>query len=339
MPSRRNFLAQATALTGGMLLPWRSLSTAKSVSPPEKLTFGLVADPHHDIMHDTEERMEDFLSAASARDLDFIINLGDFCHPIAKNKPFLGLWNQYRGPKHHVLGNHEMDLGSKEQNIDFYEMKGRYYSFDHNGYHFIVLDANNMYIDGKFVHYDNSNFYAHPEERTWIDEEQIEWLQSDLVATTLPCIVFCHQSLENNAWGVKNRVRIQELFERENERAAFQKVIACFNGHNHIDYCRRVNGIYYIDINSMSYQWLGADFEVKSRYNDPKLYEQYPHLGKVAPYQDALYSFVQVGHQDLTITGRSTAWIAPSPRDLNFQRDLVIGYEFTPEISDRLLKF
>ena len=60
---------------------------------------------------------------------------------------------------------------------------------------------------------------------------------------------FLTQSLENNAWGVKNRLRIQQLFEQENEKAGFQKVIACFNGHNHIDYYRRVNGIYYIDMN------------------------------------------------------------------------------------------
>ena len=161
--------------------------------PPTKLAFGLVADPHQDIMHDTEGRMEEFLTEASARELDFIIQIGDFCHPIQKNKPFLGLWNQYAGPKYHVLGNHEMDLGSKEDNIDFLGMAGRYYSFDHKGYHFIVLDANNLYIDGEFHHYENSNFYNHPNARTWIDDEQVEWLKGDLESTSSPCIIFSHK--------------------------------------------------------------------------------------------------------------------------------------------------
>ncbi len=340
MNSRREFLRQSSAFACTLVLPWQLPFPGDNTTKLKPLSFGIVADAHQDIMHDTEARLEDFLSVADSKGLDFIIQIGDFCHPIAKNKPFLALWDQYPGPKYHVLGNHEMDLGSKQDNIDFLGMSGRYYSFDAQGCHFIVLDANNLYIDEAFVHYDNANFYNHPDARTWIDDEQLEWLKGDLQATENSCVIISHQSLENNLWGVKNRVVLQKIFEEENARAGYQKVIACFNGHNHIDYHRQVNGIHYIDINSMSYQWLGANYELKTRYKDQSLYEQYPHLSKVAPYKEALYAFVTIDPGGtLTVSGRSSSWVGPSPQEMGYDMKALSGYDLTPHISDLGLRF
>ena len=106
-----------------------------------------------------------------------------------KNKSFLKIWNTFRGPKYHVLGNHDMDKNSKQEMLEFWEMPKTYYSYDFKGFHFIVLDANFLYQDGKFTDYDKANFYVDSSIRTYINTEQIEWFKSDLDATNLPTIV------------------------------------------------------------------------------------------------------------------------------------------------------
>lgn len=344
MNSRRIFLRNTGMLVSGMSLPWNSSFSQEGASYAEvtnKVNFGLIADPHHDIIHDASNRLVSFLDASQKKVIHFIIQLGDFCHPIPKNRSFLGLWNQFQGPKYHVLGNHDMDLANKAMAMDFLAMESNYYSFDVNGFHFIVLDANNIYQEGKFLAYDHGNYFQYNSNQiNWIDDVQIDWLRKDIAATQLPCVVFSHQSLENNAWGVQNRSIIQDVFESENTEAGYQKIIACFNGHNHIDYVRKVNGIYYIDINSMSYQWLGEKFSSTNRYQDQTLYQKYPNLSKIAPYKDPLYAFIEIDPKGmLTIEGRISEWVGPSLDDINYTYDQAIGYPFSPTLSNRSLSF
>ncbi|NIP96728.1 MAG: alkaline phosphatase, partial [Akkermansiaceae bacterium] len=47
------------------------------------------------------------------------------------------------GPRYHVIGNHDTDGGyQREQTVAWWKMTARYYSFDHAGTHFVVLDGN-----------------------------------------------------------------------------------------------------------------------------------------------------------------------------------------------------
>lgn len=333
--SRRQFIQSSAFFAGSMMLPWRTgLFTPFS---DEELTFGLVADVHQDIMHDAEQRLEKFIEATINQSTTFNIQLGDFCEPKAENRAFLKLWNQYKGPKYHVLGNHDMDSSTKEVTIDFWEMNHKYYSFDVGGYHFIVLDANYLNLEGKFVDYSKANFYINDDHRTWIDPAQLEWLADDLKATKLPTIVFSHQGLAHEAWGVKNRRNVQLILEAANEEAGFQKVIACFNGHNHVDSLRTINDIHYIDINSMSYQWLGDKYQCFTRY-DEALYKEKPVLSKVAPYEAPLFAMIKLSPGKLELTGIQSAYIGPSPEELGMPK----GFYATPysaNISDRQINF
>ncbi|MBI5010820.1 MAG: metallophosphoesterase, partial [Bacteroidia bacterium] len=100
--------------------------------------FGVCTDVHKDIMHDADERLSVFIEKAKTSDLDFIIQLGDFCRPYDYNLGFLTIWNSFPGEKHHVPGNHETDGGfTREESIRFLGSPAKYYSFDKNGYHFI----------------------------------------------------------------------------------------------------------------------------------------------------------------------------------------------------------
>ncbi len=299
-----------------------------------------MADPHADLVPDHLQRLGKFIEKTQEMEPDFIIQLGDFCFPKMENQAFVDLWNQFSGPKYHVLGNHDMDISSKEETMSFWKMPERYYSFDMGGAHFIVLDANNIRTtDGEYLHYENANFYIEDRLRTYIDPTQIEWLRADLEDTTVPTFVFSHQSLINPCWGIKNRVQVQQMFEAKNQDATGGKVIACFNGHDHIDYHRKVNGIHYLEINSMSYQWLGAKYSNKTRY-PAELYEQYSSLGLFAPYRDSLYTFVTIdlATRSLSLTGLQSDWIAPSPSQLGVP-PAVEGCAASPFIIERTLAF
>ncbi|MEJ0105122.1 MAG: hypothetical protein WDO19_22350 [Bacteroidota bacterium] len=68
---------------------------------------------------------------------------------------------------------------------------------------------------------------------SFISDEQIEWFKTDLKATTLPVMVFSHQSLWHYQWGVNNRLALQKIMEESKD-----KIICCMNGHNHLDFHR-----------------------------------------------------------------------------------------------------
>lgn len=327
---RRKFLKSTALASTALALPLDAFPT----SPKQKtIEFGIVADVHKDLMPDANERLEKFISEALQRDVDFIIQLGDFCMAEEKNRDFLDIWETFKGPKYHVLGNHDMDRHAKQQMLDYWGMPKTYYSYDFKGFHFVVLDANFLYQDGKFIDYEKGNFYVNDRLRTYINDEQIEWFRGDLDATKLPTIVLSHQSLWHYSSGVKNRLTLQKILEKYQK-----KVICCLNGHNHLDFHYHQNGIDYIEINSMSYQWMEDKYRNTERYSKA-LYGQYKWLANIAPYKDPLYAFATVDPKgSMIIEGVKSQWMSPSPYDLGMPKN-IYGNEYSAEMSDYNLKF
>jgi predicted MPP superfamily phosphohydrolase len=333
---RRKFINQIGAGTLATMIPTTLLSFTPAILSENKsknLSFGIVTDVHKDLMPDADKRLETFINEAIDRKVDFIIQMGDFCMAETKNKGFLKIWETYKGPKYHILGNHDMDRHSKEEMLDFWGMPKTYYSYDFHNYHFIVLDANFLYEDGKFTDYNKANFYVDDSIATFIDNEQIEWFKADLEATKLPTIVFSHQSLWHYQWGVKNRLTLQKIMEAQKE-----KVICCLNGHNHLDFHHHQNGIDYIEINSMSYQWMSSKYTSKERFPE-SFYKQYSNLPNIAAYKDPLYAFLTLDSKGvMTIEGVKSQWISPSPYDMGMPKGIE-GLVYSAEISDYKIKF
>lgn len=299
----------------------------------ESLKFAIITDIHQDIMHDGEERLQDFVDAARENKVYFIIDLGDFCFPKEENLSFLNRWNEFSGDKYHALGNHDMDICSKEEYMAFTGMPSRYYSFDKGKYHFIVLDPNVILKDKKYIPFKKGNYYSES-SLNHIDPEQAEWLKKDLRSTDKRCLIFSHQSLENT---VENRKEIQNILEEENRRVGFKKVIAAFSGHDHTDYSKEINGITYIQINSASNQWVGEKYACPERFSE-EINKKRPAVKYTVPYKDALFAIVTLTNEGLQLEGKESSFIPPTPTDIGIPTDKS-PYPLVPKISNYQVTF
>lgn len=331
---RRNFLECCMLTLVVAAAKAKGANFEMEASRAGRLKFGIISDIHPDIMHDGDQRLKVFLKAAAKNKVNFIIELGDFCFAKESNIPFRNLWDSFPGDKYHVLGNHDMDICTKEEYMNFVGMKSRYYSFDKGDFHFIVLDPNNLFIDGKYIPYKNGNFYVDNSQREYMDPEQLEWLKKDLAATDKRCILFSHECFENT---VNNREVVQDILEAENKRCGFKKVIVAFSGHDHTNYTKEINGITYIQINSASNQWVGDEYACLERFSE-EINKLRPALKYTVPYKDALYAIVTLDAKSLKLKGRESSFIPPTPTDIGVP-DTLFPFPLVPWIKDFYLRF
>ncbi|RAJ76556.1 3',5'-cyclic AMP phosphodiesterase CpdA [Chitinophaga dinghuensis] len=270
---RRNFLRQISLSGAGLLASSRVFSIAPAASR-KPLKIGFITDLHHLQFGVHEDaRMKVFMDAVMRESPDFILQCGDFCRPVGSDG-IMAQWNRFKGPKYHVLGNHDMDVCDKATIMKLWGMEKNYYSFDTGGYHFIVMDRNFLkQSDGKLTDYNNSNWspFSSP-FRSFTDEAQLEWLKADLAQAKAPSIVFMHQPVFLSDWFTElgNAADILQIFDAHNLQAkqngANNAVTAVFMGHDHDDRYGERNGVHYFIMNSASYVYTdsGAHY-----YKDP----------------------------------------------------------------------
>ena len=275
-------------------------------------------------MPDNEFRLQTFIDSMNERgDIDFIIQLGDFCFSHERNIPFMNIWNSFKGPRYHVIGNHEFDGGyTEEQVVKFLGAKGMYYSFDTNGYHFVVLNGNEKNPANPDIRYPR-----------YISEEQRRWLADVLDKTDLPVIVFCHQSFDEKLESIEQAIHTRSIFERANEKAGFRKVRLVFSGHHHTDFHNIINGIHYVSINSMAYTWTGnGESRHTCKWYTKEMEEKYPSVKNFIPYKDPLWAVMTIyADGEIEIEGRQSEFICPLPDELRSNSRV-------PAISYRILR-
>lgn len=303
-------------------------------SRPEQFNsvrIGMCSDVHLPTMHDSEYRIKTFIDSMKIARPDFIIELGDFGTPAKKYAGLFDIWNSFPGAKYHVIGNHEMDGGySRQEAVEYRKMKNSYYSFEKKKFHFIVLDGNDP-ID------ENSKGY-----KQYIGSRQSVWLTEELEKANYPVIIFSHQGLtiypggEGDRYGLENGEQIRAILEKHNQQNPGKKVIACFNGHTHYDYAENKNGIWYITINSMSYQWMGEAYK-HIKYSTA-VDKNFKWIKYTAPHKEPLFTMVEISMEGyIKIEGKQTEWVGPSPWELGYP-DSLKKY-VRPSISKRNLKF
>lgn len=317
--TRRGFLRAATATSLALALPQASATPLGQLEKPVRI--GLIADLHHDVMHDGIARMEAFVKKMASHRADAIMQLGDFAYPNANNSKVIAMFNQGHEMSLHVIGNHDTDAGhTKQQCLDIWGMPGRYYAQNIGGLQLLILDGNE---GGSPTHKGGYPSY--------IGSEQTKWLKAKLATLDRPAIVASHQPLAG-AWAVDNAAEMQAILGE-----AADKVILVVNGHSHIDDVLRVQGVTYMHVNSASYQWVGSAYKHESYSKE--LHARYPWISHTCPYRDSLFAMLTVDPQSLTIhvEGRQSQWVGKSPAELGQDLDVTLtnGEEIAPRIQDR----
>lgn len=150
------------------------------------------------------------------------------------------LWSKAPGEKHFVLGNHCVDMLTKDEFLGGVGAKESFGSFDEGGFHFIILDACFRH-DGKPYGRKNAQ---------WTDPNipgfEVEWLKDDLAKTNLPVVVLVHQRLDvGKPYGVKNAEEVRKVLESAgNVRLVLQ-------GHSHKNDYHEINRIHYVTLVAM----------------------------------------------------------------------------------------
>ena len=266
--NRREFLSLAGA--AGLVAIAPSLPTAAQ-SAPQDFSFLFITDTH----------LQPELNAAVGTDMafkkargfksDFVIQGGDHVFDslaVSKDRAsslfdLYGKTEQDLGLKvHHTIGNHDcfgIYPASGATSADplygkkmFEERFGKtYYSFDHKGVHFIVLDSIGFTPDRAY------------EGR--VDAEQLGWLAADLKALSaaMPVVVSVHIPLvtafdsyvpvpaeppKHHGMSVANSSEAIALFEGHN-------VLGVLQGHTHINEKVVWHGVPYITSGAVSGNW------------------------------------------------------------------------------------
>lgn len=244
---RREFLQGLVA--AGASVAFGDASAAPAVR------FGFITDCHYAahltpslcrVYRDGLVKMDAFVETMNALGVDFVMEGGDFKDKGRTPEESLTYLDAierrfaaFKGPRYHVLGNHDHDNISKEDFLAHVANEGQpaakaYYAFVRNGVKFIVLDAcyksdGQPYCRGKFSWKD-----------TFLPPAQVAFLKAELSSAAGPCVPVVHQQLDvEDETRIRNAAEVRAILEESG------KVKCVVQGHFHDGSFRTVNGISY----------------------------------------------------------------------------------------------
>lgn len=270
MTTRREFLGAAgSGLIAGML-PVSLVRLANAAVPDEDFTFAYISDAH--IQHIKGNKFvrnwdQGLIRAVAETNLlepkpDFVVFGGDLAQ--IGNKPELDHGAEILAglnyKPHMVMGEHDYYLDLGEYWSELYG--DHYYSWDHKGVHFIVLNSIITYDDWTF------NRWESPERRMaemagldnpngspfMVGQKQLKWLEEDLrgVKKNTPVVVFSHSPLQKiykgwNFW-TEDAEQVQALLR------PFHKVNVIY-GHVHQIQYNQIGNIAFTSVMSTAWPW------------------------------------------------------------------------------------
>ena len=270
---RRRFLKTAAAAGAAVALPSLASSAPRldSASAPGSFDFVFFTDTHIEPELDAAHGCDMCFRKIASLEPEFAIMGGDLVFDaLDVNSPRADLvFNLYKKteqlipvPIHRAIGNHDAfgvytksgvapaDPGYGKKMFE--DLYGRtYYSFDHKGYHFFVLDSIHL-----------------TDDRLWearIDDDQLDWLSADLKAAgpKIPVIGVVHCPMvtafatyaqvvsadrKYNTLTVANAPDVLDKFEGYN-------VLAVLQGHTHINENVAYKGTQYITSGAVCGDW------------------------------------------------------------------------------------
>jgi 3',5'-cyclic AMP phosphodiesterase CpdA len=283
--NRRRLLGAGVAWLAGSCLPL-SLIRLSFAETARDFTFAYISDSH--IQHISGNRFvrnwdRGLIRAVAEANLmapkpDFVAFGGDLAQLGTREEIDHGLeiLSALRFDTHFVLGEHDyyLDLGEY-----WAEAVGpHYYSFDHKGVHFVILNSILTYDDWTF------NRWSSGRERMavmaglddprgspfMVGEKQRAWLADDLaaVAKDTPVVVFSHSPLQKifrnwNFW-TEDAEQVQALL------ALFEKVTV-FYGHVHQIQYNQIGNISFHAAMATAWPWPYPESYAQAVHHLPEL--------------------------------------------------------------------
>ncbi len=198
----------------------------------------------------------------------FVIQLGDMIDGGAAAREELtgatAVYDRFVVPRYHVLGNHDFVGLGREQAMAILHMDRAYYAFDLHGWRFVVLDTQDVAVQGGWDE-DSKPYQAGCQWLRRLSERgaenaqpyngalgdrQLDWLTAVLDEAdheTLPVIVFGHQPLvpagdKHTLWNAEQVIAILQ-------RSGCVKAYIC--GHRHRDGGIQQDGVHYVALEAM----------------------------------------------------------------------------------------
>lgn len=283
--NRRNFIKNAGALALGSTLPFSLVELAFAESD-QNFTFAYISDAH--IQHIKGTRFvrnwdRGLIRAVAETNLltpkpDFVIFGGDLAQLGSKAELDHGaeIMSALNAKVRYVMGEHDyyLDLGEYWEKL----FGPQYYSFDHKGVHFIVLNSIRTYDDWTF------NRWPSNEQRMlemagldnpngspfMVGEEQRQWLKNDLakINENTPVVVFSHSPLQKiykgwNFW-TEDADQIQALLKPF-------KTVSVIYGHVHQIQYNQIGNISFNSVMATSWPWPYPQSYAQAEQYLPKL--------------------------------------------------------------------
>ncbi len=192
-------------------------------------------------------RLYEKISALNAGGVQTLVLMGDLvngnseAHAKRLLREVSALCDSFKGTLYFMHGNHDLDYLSK---AEFYNVLGRAgdpsrFQFEAGGYTFICLDGN---FSPNETAYDHGNFIW---QKAFLPEEQLDWLRGRLAASLQPVIIISHQRIDHETkFAVENHQDVREMISLSG------KVKAVFQGHNHEDDLKWVEGVSYYTLSA-----------------------------------------------------------------------------------------
>ena len=248
--------------------------------------FGLFADAHcadtvysNRYCRDAPAKLRACVDAFERSGLDFAVCMGDLIDHAddpqtehANLARMVDLFAGFSGPRHFVVGNHDVSTLTKDEFLAACGNRQPFYSFDVGGVHFVALDGN--------CHEDGSDFNAgdFSWDEAWISAAQLEWLASDLESSPLPVLVLCHGNVDDRQGRqgdpdphvLRNADRLREVL------AGAGNVRALIQAHYHPGLLTTLSGADGIDCIGLRAMVVGEGLEnnayaIASLYRDGRL--------------------------------------------------------------------
>jgi 3',5'-cyclic AMP phosphodiesterase CpdA len=254
-------------------------SSESSSTQEEGFSFAFLTDIHVQPERQAEAGFMWAINEVNKQNPDFVITGGDLVMDVLNQSYeradslfniYIKLSEKFKMPVYNTVGNHEVyawyrqEPGIEEHpeygKLMFEKRLGdRFYSFDHKGWHFIVLDAISRSDEGGYM--------------GKIEEEQILWLAKDLqevdketpiaISVHIPFITSASQlmrgSMAPNTPGqvISNGQEVLALFAEHNLRLVLQ-------GHLHfLEDIYVQNQVHFITGGAVSGKWWANDAESK----------------------------------------------------------------------------